>query len=368
MIKNVLVIPDKFKFTFSSDEIGKIISNIIKKYYDLNVIQLPVSDGGEGFLDVIERVLNTEKIYHKSFNPIFQPLNTFFLKKNEDVFIEYAKTGGLNLLDKTNRNPLYTSSFGLGLQIKQAFKYRPKNIYIGIGGSSTNDAGMGMAAALGVRFLDKHNNQLMPIGLNLQKIHKIVFPVDFDKYKNAKIICLADVENKMYGKKGAAYIYAKQKGASDYDIKLLDKGLRNFAKIVKKNFDIDLQNINSAGAAGALGAGLHFFLDAHISSGFSFIFNMLKLERIIKKSELIITGEGKLDKQSFQGKFVGQVVKLSRKYNKKILVVAGCSEISKSKDYEIIELFDCNTKLQIAKNKTVERLENLLKNIDLNKL
>ncbi len=344
----VLIIPDKFKFTFSSAEIGEIIERAIKKHTNYDTKKLSVSDGGEGFLDAIKNNNNFKKIETTTLNPIFQPVKSYFFIRNDTAYIEYAKTGGLDLLPAKRQNPFYTTSYGLGQQILVSQKLNAKNIIIGLGGSATNDAGLGMADALGFNFFDKNNQKIKPIGANLNKINRI------EKSKkvnpNINFFAATDVQNLLCGDFGATKTFAEQKGASKHEIEILENGMLNFQQKISETFDINLEKIAGGGAAGGLGAGIRAFLNGQIISGSEFIFKHLNIENEIKQADIVITGEGKLDKQSFNGKITGNIYKIAKKYNKKILLIAGISTITEkyiAKDSFV--LFDKNINIEKAK-------------------
>ncbi len=358
----ILVISDKFKFTFSSVEINQLITKALQELNFQNIEQLPVSDGGEGFLDAIEFTnKNTKRIYHKSVNAVFEPIETYFLLDKNTAYIECAKTCGLSQLSENKRNPLWTSTFGLGLQIKEAIKHGAGKIIIGLGGSATNDAGIGLMNALGVRFFDKQGKELKPIGSNLIKIYKIDISNTFNKTNKTEFYCATDVTNLLYGKNGSAYVYAKQKGASEKDVELLDKGLRNFAKVVSKYSKKPLDSKEGLGSAGGIPASLFAFFDAKIISGADLLFKLYNLEKRISENDLIITGEGKFDNQSLQGKIVGKILDITKKYNKKNLVICGCTDFKTDTNFMIIPLFDCNVDLKTAKTETFNTLKSKLK-------
>ena len=359
----ILVISDKFKFTFSSLEINSLIVKVLQELKFRNILQLPVSDGGEGFLDVIEFTnKNAKRIYHKSVNAVFEPIETYFLLENKTAYIECAKTCGLYQLPENKRNPLQTSTYGLGLQIKEAIKHEVEKIIIGLGGSATNDAGIGVMNALGVRFCDKYGNELKPTSSNLIKIYKIDVSEIFKDVYKTKIFCATDVTNVLYGKNGAAYVYAKQKGATDDEIKILDNGLKNYAKILSRYSKKPLDSRVGLGAAGGIPVSLFAFFDAKIISGAEFLFKFYNLEEKISDYDLIITGEGKFDKQSLQGKITGRILKLIKKYNKQGVVICGCSEVNTPENYTIIPLFNCGVGMKKAKAETYKILKSRLNN------
>ncbi len=319
----ILIAPDKFKGSLTAEQVCEAVEKgILKVLPNSQIIKLPLADGGEGSLSGLESSLHFKKIYLQVANPIFKKIKTFYGLSNNTAYIEMANASGLQLLSKDERNPMLTTSLGTGEMIVDAIKRGVNKIYLFIGGSATNDAGIGIAAALGYRFLDNQKNILKPVGKNLIRIEHI----DASKASsliNIEVNVLTDVNNILYGKKGAAYIFAKQKGAGKKEIKILDKGLENFAKVVKNKLEINTENIPGSGAAGGVGAGAIAFLNANIKSGIDTILDLLNIDNYILQSDFIITGEGLLDKQTLQGKVVKGVLDRCSKFNKKTAVICG---------------------------------------------
>lgn len=365
----ILISPDKFKFTFNAKQISFLIKNILQKVNpSFEITTIPVSDGGEGFLDFIESVKTVKQINTIVKNPLFQTINSYFLfdKNNKTAYIEIAKTAGLELLSEKDRNPANTTTYGLGEQILIAKNLEAKNVIIGLGGSATNDAGVGMATALGYNFFDKKGNKIIPIGKNLIKIEKIKKAVKTEEFKHLNITAITDVDNFLFGKNGAAHIYAKQKGANNSEIIILDNGLQHFNNIILEEKKINLNKIKGAGAAGGLGAGIFYFLNGKIKNGSHYITKQANIEDYIKKSDLIITGEGKLDSQTLNGKIVYKISELAKKHNKKLIIICGYSELSineiqKLGNPEIIPIFNKKTSIPIAKKYTEIILKEKLK-------
>lgn len=335
----VLVICDSFKGSLSSKMANLAILTSLKKL-NINAKSMCISDGGEGFLESINEKIKAEKIYLNLKNAYGKrDYNGYYLLKNNQAFFEMAEFAGIAQLDKNERNPLKTSTFSLGIAIKNAILKNVKEFVIGIGGSATNDAGTGMLNALGYEFLDEFNNPLNPIGENLIKIKSINDKNVLKELKNITFKIANDVNNPLFGEYGAAYIYARQKGASDEDIKLLDDGLRNFASICKDYFKNDYSLISGTGAAGGLGFGFKAFLNAEFLSGFSYIKNLINLEEEIKKADLIITGEGAFDEQSLMGKVIGEIHKICKNNNKKMMVFCGINNSNFDNSYSLIDYF-----------------------------
>ncbi|MEA3451611.1 MAG: glycerate kinase [Bacteroidota bacterium] len=325
---------------------------------------MSVSDGGEGFLDSIENSISTKRIYNSALNSIFEHIKTIFLLQNKSAFIEFAKTGGLNLIKKKNRNPMFTTSYGLGQQILEAKNRNAEKIIIGLGGSATNDGGIGMAHALGFRFYNKNKVELKPIGANLINIYKITFPENIEKLRSIKFYAATDVENELFGKNGASYVYASQKGALEKEIKILDKGLKKLSTILSKHEQKPYTKAKGDGAAGGLGYGIRAFLNGEIISGSDFIVDLLDIKKRIKNSDIVISGEGKVDKQSFEGKIVGKIANLTKKYNKHLIIFCGVNQFkSKLNNTEIYSLFNSTPKIDIAKKLTPIKIEEIIKEI-----
>jgi len=358
-IKNILVAPDKFKFTLSTKEIVNSICSGLSFYESLNIYKLPLADGGEGTSDILSNFFNAKRINISVNNPVFNKIDTYYYysKKSKTAIIDLASASGLYLLKKEEQNPMSTSSYGTGEIILDTINKGAKKIIIGIGGSATNDLGIGAFNALGYRFLDNKGNDLSPIGKNLIHISKIDSSNVNSLLNNVKIIVLYDVENILYGKNGASHVFASQKGANNKEIKILDMGLRNISELVKSKFSKDVSNVIGGGAAGGFGAGALAFFNSSLKQGSNFIFDTTNIDDYIKKSDLIITGEGKFDKQSLDGKLTGELIKKAEKFKIPIVVICGQSEINltyvKSKYlHSIIPLFNHEVDMKTAKKQS----------------
>jgi glycerate kinase len=243
-----------------------------------------------------------------------------------------AQASGLQLLLPDERNPLKTSSFGTGQLLSAAFGNGANRVHLAIGGSATNDAGMGMAAALGWRFLDEDGAELSPVGANLGAVETILPPSENEQgsipQKAVPITVLSDVKSPLFGPKGAAHVFAKQKGASAKEVELLDRGLRHFAGKAAKLLGKDLSHVLGAGAAGGLGFGAMAFLGATIAAGAEGTMQLIGIEHIMQGTNLIITGEGCLDGQTSQGKLVGALCQKARQHG--VPVAAICGKVAAS--------------------------------------
>jgi glycerate kinase len=258
-----------------------------------------------------------------------------FSETSKTAYIEMSEASGLKLLSIEELNCMNTSSFGTGELILNAIKKGAEKIILGIGGSATNDGGMGMGQALGIQFLDSANKPLKPIGKNLNNIQKINIEQLNELVHKTKFRVACDVTNPLYGNEGAANVFASQKGADDSEIFLLDQGLRNLGRIIKKQFNIDVQKTPGSGAAGGLGGGAIAFLNASLVSGIDLVKELANFDKDLENTDWIITGEGKLDDQTFFGKAITGVIQSARK--KQIPVAALCGSVSLSES-EIIKL------------------------------
>ncbi|WP_300365779.1 glycerate kinase [Brachyspira sp.] len=322
-MKKIIIIPDSFKGSASSLEVCNYIEKgVLKVIKDADIIKIPVADGGEG---TVESVLyaaggNTKNINVK--NPEGKIIEAKYGIINKDkAVIEMAEASGLTLVDDKTRNPLKYSTYGTGEIIKDALNNNIKEILIGIGGSATNDCGIGMANALGYKFLDKDNNELEAVAENMIKVHNIDDSNVDKRIFNIKIIAACDVKNPLYGDNGATAVYGKQKGVTDKNFDILDNGLKNIAKIIKEKFGKEIDYIEGSGAAGGLGGGLIAFCNAELKSGIDSILDIIDFEDKIKEASLIITGEGAIDGQTKEGKVPVGIAK--RACNIPVIAIVG---------------------------------------------
>lgn len=300
----IVIIPDSFKGSASSMEVCNCIEKgILKVFKNAEIKKIPVADGGEGTVDSILYAAggNIRKI--KVINPEGKIIEAKYGIINKDkAVIEMAEASGITLVDDKNRNPLKYSTYGTGELIKDALNNNIKEILIGIGGSATNDCGIGMANALGYRFLDKNNNELEAYAENMIKV-KYIDDSNVDKrIFDIKISAACDVKNPLYGENGATAVYGKQKGVTEENFNILDNGLKNIASVVKEKFNKEIDYIEGAGAAGGLGGGLLAFCNAELKSGIDAVLDIIDFEDKIKDASLIITGEGAIDGQTKKGK------------------------------------------------------------------
>lgn len=321
----VLIAPDKFKGSLSAMEVCNAIEDGIKKANPLiETIKHPLADGGEGTLHILQNYFNLQTITIPVMNPLFKQIQANYKVSETTAYIEMSNASGLQLLEENERNCFYTSTFGTGQLILDAIQKGYKKIVLFIGGSATNDAGIGMAVALGYRLYNAKKELIIPIGKELSHIeiiedtHLLFDPQEI----NCTVVC--DVKNPLYGKNGAAHVYGKQKGASSEEIYLLDQGLQHFSSQVLEHFNKSVATIEGAGAAGGLGAGAICFLDAKIKSGINFVMEQTGFETLLKDNiDLIITGEGSVDRQTIEGKVIKGISERALKNKTPFSIIAG---------------------------------------------
>ena len=325
---NVLIAPDKFKGSLSAREVCDAIEEGLKKM-NCHVTSIPLADGGEGTCELLTNLSQGSKIELTVQGPLFDSLKADYgiSKDGTTAFIEMARASGLQLLVPEKRNPMRTTTYGTGELIRDALDRGVQKIILGIGGSATNDAGIGMAAALGFGFFHSSGSVLMPTGENLLHLHTIKPDNKHERLEKTSFITLCDVSNPLFGPQGAAFVYGPQKGADSKAVTLLDTGLRNFSEVVQKTFGI-IADFPGAGAAGGLGAGTKIFLSASIKKGMDYIIETTDLKEKVKKADLVITGEGKLDQQTLSGKVIMEVSRIAAHFGKPVAVICGKSELA----------------------------------------
>lgn len=326
-----LLIPDKFKGSLTAQEVTDAITQGIRKVLPVNTVHTVIaSDGGDGFLDAISRYVEVEKVKVATFDPLGREIIATYLfnKQTSQAYIELARASGMVLLIADERNPLRGSTYGTGILIKHALLSGAKEIYIGLGGSATNDAGIGIAKALGFIFFDITGNELEPIGQSLALIDRIQPPEISNMLKDVQIYAVNDVNNPLYGENGAAHIYAAQKGASKSEIEQLDQGLEHLHKVVKHQFKVSHAKLPGAGAAGGTAYGLKTFAGANFISGIDFIISLAGVEELLSTQAIdcIITGEGRIDDQTLQGKLISGVLSLGKIHNIPVIAVCGAMD------------------------------------------
>lgn len=341
-MKKIVIAPDSFKGTLSATEVCSVLSGCLKERYpDIEVIQIPVADGGEGTVEAMLTAMGGEKIYCTVKSPLGSDITAYYgLLPDGTAVIEMAQASGITI-EKEN-NALRASSYGTGQLILDAVDKGARDILIGIGGSATTDGGIGTVAALGGRFLDASEKEVPLCGKGLSLIEKIDISGLDKRLRECNITVLCDVVNPLYGEKGAAFVFAPQKSASSDDVILLDDGLRKLAHVSESTLGKDYSLCEGAGAAGGLGFALIAFLGARLTKGIEYILEKTDFTEKIQNADLIITGEGKLDIQSLMGKVPFFVAEKSK--GKRVLALVGISEVTTEEAQKngISEIFETN--------------------------
>ena len=336
-LKKIVIAPDSFKESLSSQEVCHAISRGIKKVYPkAKVISVPIGDGGEGTLTAIKesRPLKIKRV--KVHDPLLRVCSaTYGILEEENMgIVEMAQASGLELLSPKERNPWITSSFGTGELIRHALDDGCKKIVLTLGGVATNDAGVGMAKALGYKFLDKKGQEIGNGVGALKNLHKIDASQIHPRLKKVKFFAASDVTNPLCGPQGSAKVYGPQKGATPQMIPKMDAALKHFSKIVQREIrdralfartNRALSLISGAGAAGGAGAGAIAFLNAKLIKGINWMIELTQLENKVKGADILITGEGKIDAQTLFGKTLLGVARIGKKEG--VPTIAFCGKI-----------------------------------------
>lgn len=329
----LVLIPDKFKGSLTAAEVRQAIEAGVREVYPrAEFACFAASDGGDGFLEAVRAMRNLETFRVSVSDPLGREIEAPLLMDTStgEAFIEMATASGMELLELKDRNPGRTHTHGTGQLIREAISRGAKSVYVGLGGSATNDGGCGLATAFGYRFLDGKGRELEPTGENLLKIRRIEPPSDRAPFGQADIIAVNDVANPLWGPRGAAYVYASQKGAASEQIPLLDRGLRHLDQLVQDQLGISAAKLPGAGAAGGATFGLHCFLGAFFVSGTDYILELSGIEAYLKHQtvDFICTGEGRIDSQTLNGKLIQGVVELAGRYSTPLLALCGTCDVA----------------------------------------
>lgn len=324
----VVLIPDSFKGTLSSVEVCRVLRGCVElRLPGCEVRAIPVADGGEGSVDAFLAALGGEKVHARVAGPFFEPVESFYglTDGGKTAIVEMAACAGLPLAGE-RRDPALTTTYGVGELIALAVEGGARKIILGLGGSATNDAGCGAAAALGVRFFDRTGTPFVPTGGTLGEVERIDVSAARERLRGVEITAMCDIDNPMYGENGAAYVFAPQKGAGPEQVRALDAGLRRLAGVMRRELGMDFDELPGAGAAGAMGAGVTAFLGASLQSGIESVLNAVDFDRAAADADLIFTGEGRLDSQSLRGKVVIGVARRAKRLGKRVIAIVGGAE------------------------------------------
>lgn len=367
----IIIAPDSFKGSLASHQVCAAIEKGIKKADpSIDIISIPMADGGEGTVDALMDSLGGYKVVVEVKDPLFRKIKAQYglTDEGKTAVIEMASASGLALLSNSERNPMKTTTYGTGELIRDALERGCRSFIIGIGGSATNDGGVGMAAALGARFYDRDGNAIELTGGGLLKLDSIDLSEMDPRVGESRFRVFCDVDNPLYGPQGAAYVYGKQKGADAAMTEKLDMGLRRLSEIIQRDLNKNVAHIPGAGAAGGLGAGLMAFLDAKLEKGIDLLMETIGFEERIKGADLIITGEGRMDHQTKYGKTISGIIKAAKKQG--IPVVGICGSIGEGVEElyseglnSVFSIINRPMSLQESMDKTSELLASTAENV-----
>jgi len=327
-VKKCVVVSDSFKGSLSSGEIGRIACEVISGVFpECQIEAIPVADGGEGTVECFLACTCCVPVEITVSGPFGQPVKARYARQGETAVIEMAAAAGLPLAGE-ERNPAKATTYGVGEMIAHAAAHGCRRLLLGLGGSATNDGGCGCAAALGAVFRDKDGATFVPTGESLDRIHTIDLTALKEKLAGVEIDVMCDVTNPLYGPEGAAWVFAPQKGADRAMVEQLDHNLRLFAQTIERELGIQAAHIPGAGAAGGMGAGCVALLGGRLKRGIQAILDTVDFDGKLDGADLVITGEGRLDGQSLQGKVLSGVLERTRP--RKIPVVAIVGDVDDS--------------------------------------
>ncbi|KAB7898313.1 glycerate kinase [Rouxiella sp. S1S-2] len=331
----IVIAPDSFKESLSALEVAKAIESGFREIFpQAEYVKLPVADGGEGTVEAMVAATGGRVVEVEVTGPLGEPIKAFFgLSGDEKIaFIEMAAASGLESVPQARRNPLKTTSYGTGELIKSALDHGVQHCIIGIGGSATNDGGSGMVQALGAKLLTQDGREIGHGGGELSKLDKIDISGLDKRIKKCRFEVACDVTNPLTGDKGATAIFGPQKGATPEMIEQLDGYLKHYAGVIKRDLGIDVEEVPGAGAAGGMGAALYGFCHAELRQGIEIVTEALGLDALVRDATLVITGEGRIDSQSINGKVPIGVARVAKRYNKPVIAIGG----SLTKDVDVV--------------------------------
>jgi len=369
--KKVLIAPDSYKESLSALEVSQAIEEGFRQIFpDWTYEKVPMADGGEGTTQsLVDATKGTIKKANVS-GPLGDEIESFYGLSGDGntAIIELAAASGLELIEESERKPMEASTWGLGGLIRSALDDGVEKIILGLGGSATTDGGAGMIQSLGGQLLDENKEQIPPGGEGLKDLATIDLAQIDTRLENVTIEVASDVTNPLTGKQGAAYVYGPQKGANAEQVEELDKNLKHFSDIIKRDLGKDVEDIAGSGAAGGTGAGLLAFLDADLRKGSHLIIDMLNLEEKIATADLVITGEGSINDQTVYNKAPIAVAKIAKKYELPTIAIAGSLLDGYEKVYDegldavfsvLPQISDLNTALENAYPNIVNTARNV---------
>ena len=359
-MKRITVAVDSFKGSLSSREVADAFALGWKSVLpECEVRKVSIADGGEGTVDALVETLDGEYVEVEVSDPLGRPIQARYgvVDGGKTAVMEMSAASGLPLLTPEERNPLKTSTFGTGEMIADALQRGCRKLLIGIGGSATNDGGLGMLRALGFRLLDKEGCELSGDGSSLERLVQIDNSDAMKELSEAEFIVACDVNNPLYGERGAAYVYAPQKGADTVMVERLDAGLRNYSRVVEELNGEAVADMPGAGAAGGLGAGFKAILGAKLERGIDMVLGAMHFDRIIEGSDLVVTGEGRLDRQTVMGKAPSGVLQAASAQSIPTIAIGGavawCEELASSDFTALLPIVAGPVSLEVAMRRDV---------------
>lgn len=336
---------DSFKGSLTSEEVADAFQEgLLSALPHCTINKVCIADGGEGTAEALVRTLHGEWFETTVSDPLGRDIKARYgiIRHEHSAIMEMASASGLPLLSPEERNPMKTTTYGTGQLIAHAISQGCRKFLIGIGGSATNDGGTGMLRALAYRFLDKDGQELAGGGEILGHIHRIDASQALSQLSECQFTVACDVDNPLYGPNGAAHVFAPQKGADAEMVALLDKGLHVYAEAIQLSLGKDIAHIPGAGAAGGMGAGMIAMLDARLMKGIDLVLDAINFDDIIKGSDLVVTGEGRIDRQTLMGKAPGGVLKRATAQGIPTIAIGGCiqwcKELQESSFREILSI------------------------------
>lgn len=334
-MKKCVIISDSFKGTLTSLDICNLARQSIPRFFpSCEIVTIPVADGGEGTVSCFVNALQAVPIKVNVTGPYGESIQAVYAKKGSKAIVEMSCAAGLPMAG-SQRNPAKTTTYGVGQVILHAVQDGCTEILLGLGGSATNDGGCGCAAALGVKFYDPAGELFIPRGETLDQICHIDISEAQKQLEQTKITAMCDVDNPLCGPNGAAYIFAPQKGADEALVRKLDYQLSCLDKVIRQELGVSIALLPGAGAAGGMGAGCVAFLGAELKSGIEAILDMVNFDRILEDTELVITGEGRIDFQSIHGKVISGIAKRTRIRNIPLIAIVGAIHDSAATAYDL---------------------------------
>ena len=355
-MKKIILIPDSFKGTITAGQFCTISEKVLKRYFpECEIVSLPLADGGEGTTDCFLQMADYKKVQTTAMNAFMEEIPVYYAVNGTTAVMEMAMCASLPSA-KGRENPATTTTYGVGQLVRHAVENGAKRVILGLGGSCTNDAAAGMAAALGVKFFDEKGEEFIPTGQTLDRIASFDTAEADKLLADVELLAMCDIDNPLYGPNGAAYIFAPQKGADKAMVEMLDGKLQYIAHLTEKQTGVNYYDLKGAGAAGGMGFGVCAFLGGRLQQGVQLILDTIDFDTQIQDTDLIITGEGRIDSQSLSGKAVIGISRRAKSKNVPVIAVVGSARDGYQAGYDqgLTAVFTTNTEPvpfeQAAKN------------------